>query len=507
MNKLLFLLLLIFFTNQVKNFCLKDQCKGPFIITEPKRIEIKTKFSTEDLSVKILPQNVEAYIGMRKEYQAYCYDGTSIDPNTGCYKKFVDHPPDLPEMEHWIKTEKCYIGDICRKGGSCTGDDAYKYCNTAGYPNEVSSSDFKEADQTWYIFATHTCVRDWTCKFHKTTLPVLWRYVDGDFKSVVPLPSGQMVKTGDRLHKIDEMTVMVIGKLEQTREFPVVKASCFYQTEQHEKICIIQDIPGVDEEIKGSVVKFDSRVHGMNAIVDNVLYRTEHFKSNERVKEANVVHDDDIAAAASIPDVKKVLNNLYFLNMDMNFDVVQLYNKMVEIEGMLITLIKSASKIDDELLGNVMGVPAKTEWVNEEYFKMCRCLKIGFDMSNCFSHWKYENGRVRMKKENETCTTLNTTASGINLFSTPHLILENIRGTRLIGTSGSLEGWTWLANTQSEMIKSIQFANDFPARSDWTRTLANLPAATFGFWFDFAKYSSFIAYLALILSVVSLCRR
>lgn len=90
-----------------------DQVMGPFklrIMDTVLDIIAKKNISLEKITVE---RNVELTTVYRSFWRSYCYNGGSLDPNTGCPGEIVQLIPNYEEAKVWETREMCQVGADC----------------------------------------------------------------------------------------------------------------------------------------------------------------------------------------------------------------------------------------------------------------------------------------------------------------------------------------------------------------------------------------------------------
>lgn len=122
-------------SNTIKN--------GPYTLpVEDQIIEAPSKLSLEVQRVTIT-KDVTITMMYRSYWYSYCYNGGSLDPNTGCDEFVKQYLPSYEEATEWINENKCSVGNDCK---DCWGSDS-RACLEATYASK-HWTDGKELEKT-----------------------------------------------------------------------------------------------------------------------------------------------------------------------------------------------------------------------------------------------------------------------------------------------------------------------------------------------------------------------
>lgn len=179
--------------------------KGPFILSlEETKVDTpsKTRATVERATIV---EDAEITIMDRSYWKSYCYQGTAIDPNTGCLNDLVSAPPTYQEATEWIKRNKCQIGRDCV---DCYGD-ASEICIR---PMEnarmwVDSHQLRRLENNNH-FAHHTCNLSWRCGIHKATFPTFVEWRNEVWTAYTEHANGSEIILTDRDYWVMDDTVL-----------------------------------------------------------------------------------------------------------------------------------------------------------------------------------------------------------------------------------------------------------------------------------------------------------
>ncbi|CAG9814608.1 unnamed protein product [Phaedon cochleariae] len=111
---------------------------------------------------------------------------------------------------------------------------------------------------------------------------------------------------------------------------------------------------------------------------------------------------DKLGKAASVEDLKEVIIKMSYRQLEIETNLYIERNNRRRIEDMYITLVKSVSKLDDELIPILLDIPAKSEWIKEETFKLHPCINRSFSpYTNCDSGTTFRKGRRGISRDDD----------------------------------------------------------------------------------------------------------
>lgn len=149
--------------------CSDEQHQGPFRISDPVR-NFPTVIDIFTTSKRIFIQGeAKLFTGYRSAWTSYCYNGGSMDGNTGCTSTLEHFPPNKEELVTWITTGKCRVGPDCK---DCWGSDSTVCLNYDLSVNVPNGKKLVKASNNNH-FAYHTCNRSWRCGALESSIPLV----------------------------------------------------------------------------------------------------------------------------------------------------------------------------------------------------------------------------------------------------------------------------------------------------------------------------------------------
>jgi hypothetical protein len=149
--------------------CSDEQHQGPFRISDPVR-NFPTVIDIVTTSKSIfIDGEAKLFTGYRSAWTSYCYNGGSMDGNTGCTSKLEHFPPSQEELVAWITTGKCRVGPDCQ---DCWGSDSVVCLNHDLSIDVKNGKELTRASNNNH-FAYHTCNRSWRCGALESSIPLV----------------------------------------------------------------------------------------------------------------------------------------------------------------------------------------------------------------------------------------------------------------------------------------------------------------------------------------------
>lgn len=184
-----------------------------------------------------------------------------------------------------------------------------------------------------------------------------------------------------------------------------------------------------------------------------VCYELEEpTNDNLMVKSKNDLFAD--LKAVGEEDLKRIIATEHMLNEEMRYNFGLILQRFAKLEQIVAKIILSTAKVDDKLLGAVLGYPAKTQFVSDDSFLLSPCAEIAPQNSNCYKNLIFKNGRWLNKNDETECLNL-TTPKKLNLFKHNEFGFPQIIDQEAIGTSENFEGLTYYAREQDNLKQTM----------------------------------------------------
>lgn len=412
--------------------------QGPYVFQQPiLNMSIPTRQSLMFTRISIV-EDAELAIMYRSYWASYCYMGGSIDPNTGCYRGITQDLPSYLETEEWIQKGKCLIGKDCT---DCWGSDA----EACILPDKnkttwVNNKELKKLENNNH-FLFHTCNLSWRCGLHIAKFPTFLTRNNNSWKAYTAFANGTEFYLDTTSYWVLDDMILKTVKIHQT-VYSSVEVQCFLD-DNFETACYDSET-GIFFELVDNYYCFQKTCY----LLANT-HKKYNFKQN---------HIDEITQlkSAGLSDVAMVLAQERMLNEQMRYNFGKLTEEVVELRKILVNVILSVSKIDDRLIGNVMGHPARSQFLGETEFLLSPCAEPLTQGTNCVKDLIFKNGRWLKLKDSSECLNL-TSVKSLNPFIRQELWLPRIKQQQLVGIAENFEGWSYFANERDNLDKAMQW--------------------------------------------------
>lgn len=474
---LIFLFLTLYMGGCSAATCSSTIKQGPFEFEKPilsMSIPSRHKITFRRAEVT---RDVEIAVMFRSYWKSYCYMGGNIDPNTGCYRGITQDLPSFQEADEWIKNNKCKIGNDCT---DCWGSDSVACLDpTNNRSRWVEGKELNKLENNNH-FLFHTCNLSWRCGIHKTKFPTFAKWERGSIRAYTTFANGTEFD-------VDEQSFWEFGDI-------VMKRTQKYQSKV--SYLEIQCFVNNDNE----VACYDKEKGIFFELTDNwycfkqICYIVDHSDRNYNFTEKKHMHDVNWNAA-SIEDVKGLVAVGHMLSEEIAYNMGILSEEVIELRKILINVILSVAKIDDKLIGNVMGRSARSQFLGEETFLLSPCSEPQVLDSNCVNDLIFKNGRWLKLTDPTQCLTLNSSQK-ISLFTHTELWFPTIKDQDLIGTAGNFEGWSYYANERDNLDNAMRWTSNGQSTTSLS-DLYNLPKGLFNGILSGFAFSHMILYAAV----------
>ncbi|CAH2005676.1 unnamed protein product [Acanthoscelides obtectus] len=435
---------------------------------------IPNDITIEETQINILQYKEEEEIiyTSRQRFTAYCYQGTMLDPNTGCSVNDKNVPFSIEEARTSSKEGKCHTGCECGVD-ECHGSDA-ACCLDDRRTIEIGPTEYKTTRYTNGYFARHTCTSRWRCNNKKIKTKPIIIIQDGKPTRKTEAFDRHTITFDDKFYQVGaefNNGVRYFSPL-YVRERPaeiVAKARCYSSASR--KIFCVFKLNGKElttninsESLSGTYRNLYITVLGkIKTIVNGAI---SYISRNE----ANSIYGYKISTdiqerAASISSLSEALNGLQTTQMQGIYNVIENRNLINEMMDILTKMINSLSKTNPYLLSSILGGSYKTTWLNEEVFQVCPCTeKASFPLhTNCMGNLMYKNGQViTTENSTENCFSLEeSNIKNISIIKDKHdLDIEELDYLPPKTSSSEDTEWDFLVHQRTKFQEHIEHTID-----------------------------------------------
>nr|QMP82330.1 hemagglutinin [Phasmatodean orthomyxo-related virus OKIAV172] len=480
------------------------KCTGPLYIEKPETIVPKIRGRDYNSTLVVFQEKVSVVVATRSRWVNYCYDGGSIDPNTGCDQDHSNVLPSKEEAIEWTKRGKCNIGHICRPDGDCWGSDASK-CKDSTMKTWVKSSEHRWIGSRYFYFPYHTCVSSWKCNYLITSFPI--RLV-GDKAKPELVTSSQ---TGDDLplQSVDgyktpngETIIYFVEAVKSPRTIREVPVSCFDNGESI--MCMTHNSNGVPQGLaidldRKSLCGYNTNYHlCVNSAMEVIINK----KTTKYIGTKEGFDNNTSFKAASEIDLRETVMDLRITQMQSQYNALENSKSIGQLQDIVLKMAQSISKIDDHLVGNLLNKKMTTSWINADFFKMCDSLDSEIPSNtNCKGSAIYKHGRTGRRTKDHLCFPINKERLRmLKIFSKPDIRVDEVLKTSYTAAHEDLEGWSWVSMNVEKVIESVGSTSKRD-ESEINQTVVDTNSWIFGPIFSwFVALTTPVAWISLLIA-------
>lgn len=436
--KLVILLALNTVVHICTELCRSDIKQGPFTF-EQRNIDIATpsKIILKIERIKVV-KDVELAVMYRAFWKSFCYNGGALDWNTGCYDSLKQALPSYEETGEWIARQECTVGNDCE---DCYGGNSQQCDDPEGHEKRwVKNKELIRAKNNNH-FARHTCNISWRCGISIDAYPTFIRRNEDTWVIYTETKNGTELE----VEKKDFWTSkdMLLRKTsEPITKTEWINVACFKVNNKY-YACY-------DEQL-GNFVEFKME----SICMGKTCYRME--QSDIPLEKSPTVKAD--LHAASIEDLRSIIAIEHMINEELRYNFGLVLEELNEQRNIIMKVILSAAKIDDRLIGVVLGQKAVSKFITEETFFLAPCSNTPKSTSNCRGDTFFKNGRWQIKSTDDQCIETGNSTK-IDIMKTKQLWFPDIINQQPTGTADNFEGWTYYANEQENLREAMEWTKN-----------------------------------------------
>lgn len=418
--------------------CYPSSRKGPYVLKEnPPTVKPPSKTVIE-IERATVTMDVELTMMQRSFWSSYCYQGTGFDPNTGCFSGLTQALPGYVEAQEWVKKQQCAIGWDCK---DCYGD-ASDAClrPMEGVKKWVKGKELERIENNNHI-ARHTCNLSWRCSIHKSKFPTFLTNQKGIWKTYTEYENGTQIMLSNTDFWV--MPDMVMKKTQEP-EFKVerIPMACF----QHRRDNMITDELSCYDDENGNFIEFRQSVK----CIGKTCYRLLDKPAVNTVIGVNL-------KSASLEDLHRVIQTEHLLNEELRYNFGQILQLVNQQQQIINTIINSVAKIDDKLIGNILGNRAHSTFMGETQFYMVPCKEPVSKTSNCNENMIFQNGRWKQLENATQCKNF-TEPIPLALLNPEEMWLPEEIDVDDIGIAADFEGWTLYEKERGDLARAMEYS-------------------------------------------------
>nr|QQN90105.1 envelope glycoprotein [Soybean thrips thogotovirus 1] len=426
--------------------CSDQLTKGPYKLNAPRSMKINLTREELPFVRYSLDSDIQATVAYRALWRSYCYNGGSLDSNTGCENSLKQFVPSKEEVDKWKMRGHCLVG---KEAEDAWGSDSYVCLEQPKFEDNWKQNPTELVRKTQNRrFAYHTCNLSWRCGYHTSKWQTLLQFLEGSSQSKVGLGivmnngSLKFVEQGEVVNSED--LILVIDNVPKVSE-KSINATCISST--------VQGLHCIDP-IDGKSFSLSSGNRGCR------LRECYFYVGSTKIQKLFKKRVEKVVATSNI-DIGLVWEEFIMQHEETKFNLVKVQEEVERLETTVMSLIKSIAKIDDRLIGNIIGSPSKTRFITDEHFTLSPCVGDAITDSNCHGNLIYSDGRWRKQEVGERGNCVKVSKSlDLDLWRHFSIWMPEIVSDDLFNVATDQEGWSFYAQEKNRLSKAMEVAVD-----------------------------------------------
>jgi hypothetical protein len=424
---------------------------GPYKI---KNLDIAPPKETLQKDVIIVIAETEyeenVLIGYKGYYQAYAYNGGSLDSNTRVEETMKTMEVSKEDLMMWVLRQQCEVGgELIDRWGS-DSDDCFR--NLDGRGVWVKSKELVKRQNNNH-FAHHTCNRSWRCGFSKSKLfTKLTCDDDTDECTVHTLDSeGYVLNVSvDKAFHKDGVSMVLTSK--PTAKIREERVACLLIKDDKDHSDII-----VREHclIEGDI--YDLAKNSWECKFNKCIKRKTEQISRPR---PNTWHPERAAkytegTSATKGDLMHVQEELMYENDVLRMNIELMHAHINKLNNMLHSLIVSVAKVDERLIGNLMNNSVSSTFLSDDTFLLMPCTNPPAHTSNCYNNSIYKEGRWVSNTDMSQCIDFSNYRE-LAIDDDIEFWIPTIGNTSYHESWKDASGWSFIAQQKNNLINTME---------------------------------------------------
>nr|WRK24056.1 gp46 [Bombyx mori nucleopolyhedrovirus] len=431
--------------------CNAQMKTGPYKI---KNLDITPPKETlqKDVEITIVETdyNENVIIGYKGYYQAYAYNGGSLDPNTRVEESMKTLTVGKEDLLMWGIRQQCEVGEeLIDRWGS---DSEECFRDNEGRGQWVKGKELVKRQNNNH-FAYHTCNKSWRCGVSTSKMySRLECHDDTDECQVYILdaegnPINVTVDTA--LHRDG---VSMILKQKSTFTTRQVKAACL----------LIKDDKNNPESVTREHCLIDNDIYDLSKNTWNCKFnRCIKRKVEHQVKKRPPTWRHNVRAkytegdTATKGDLMHIQEELMYENDLLKMNIELMHAHINKINNMLHDLIVSVAKVDERLIGNLMNNSVSSTFLSDDTFLLMPCTNPPAHTSNCYNNSIYKEGRWVANTDSSQCIDFSNYKE-LAIDDDVEFWIPTIGNTTYHDSWKDASGWSFIAQQKSNLITTME---------------------------------------------------
>lgn len=440
---------------------------------------------TQHIERATVELDAELAIMHRSYWSSYCYQGGALDPNTGCYHGLTVALPAFEEAADWIERQQCNVGLDCSDCYAAASDACDQ--PLAGPRKWVVSQELRRLENNNH-FARHTCNLSWRCGIHTSVFPTFVTRRDGQWVAYTEHANGTEILLTDRLFWT--LPDVVLKKTRSERvAVESIAVSCFQHGRENSTTTDNRPTLNCFDAQTGHFIEFTSDWQCSG----KACYRLPNATRGRPDRQnANL-------RAASLEDLRRVVEGQHLLSEEMAVNVAALLQQVQRLQQIVRTAVMSLAKIDDRLIGNLLGNRAHSRFIGDQLFVLSANADPDTETSNCADGRIYKDGRWQPLVDAAECIVY-TEPTALSLLQPLDVWLPERPPFEATGIAADFDGWSYFAQQKERLGMAVQFATTAQSSTS-VGDLLDYPKGAL----NATVYGLLTTHMALIGGVVVLC--
>jgi hypothetical protein len=406
-------------------------------------------------------------IGYKGYYQAYAYNGGSIDWNTSILESLKTLEVTKEDLLMWGIRQQCEVGEELIDQWGNDSDACLREPNGRGV--WVKSKELVKRQNNNH-FAHHTCNRSWRCGVSTSKMYTRLECNDetDDCKIHILDINGAIINVTENevLHRDG---VSMILKQKSTYSRRVEKVACLLiKDDKSNPSSITREHCLIDDDI------FDLSKNTWQCNFNRCIKRNTEsvVKERPRTWRHNVPAKYNEGATATKGDLMHIQEELMYENDMLRMNLEMLHATINKLKNQLHDVIVSVAKVDERLIGNLMNNSVSSTFLSKDTFLLMPCTNPPPHTSNCYNNSIYREGRWVVNTEPSQCIDFSNHQE-LAIDDDIEFWIPTIGNTTYHESWKDASGWSFIAQQKSNLITTMENTK-FGGQSTSLSDIANM---------------------------------
>ncbi|QDL56946.1 GP64 [Dione juno nucleopolyhedrovirus] len=452
MVKIVLLILFVFArSSAAAEHCNAQMKSGPWRI---KKLPIASPKETlqKDVDIEIVETDMDqnVIIGYKGYYQAYAYNGGSLDPNTRVEETMKTLNVPKEDLLMWAIRRQCEVGEELIDQWGSDSDSCFR--NLDGRGVWVSGKELVKRNNNNH-FAYHTCNRSWRCGVSTAKMYTRLECNDetDECKVVILDINGANINVTENTPLYRDGVSMILKK-KSTFSRRTEKVACLLvKNNKHDPSSVEREHCLVDNDI------FDLSKNIWLCKFNRCIKRKSENVVRARPPtwrpDASPKHDE--GATATKGDLMHIQEELMYENDLLRMNLELLHAHINKLNNMMHDLIVSVAKVDERLIGNLMNNSVSSTFLSDDTFLLMPCTNPPPHTSNCYNNSIYMEGRWVANTDSSQCIDFRNHRD-LAIDDDIEFWIPTIGNTSYHENWKDASGWSFIAQQKNNLIATME---------------------------------------------------